>query len=134
MKANRGYHTFSDSIGSVLRVCTHLTDTVPVDAGAIVLEFVSHSNANGITPVCGDHGARILIVDEHTDTSLSPVRIACGVRNRQIILRDIIQLEKGRHSPTRELTVRVTPVFGVAAKRLVVTSKPGSQQFRVVGP
>jgi hypothetical protein len=54
-----------DSRHSVVLAGVELSDTVPVDTGAVVIEVIFDIDDNGVTPFSSHKRPRILAVDEH---------------------------------------------------------------------
>ena len=70
--------TFRNTVGSVHVAGLPLTDTVPMDASAVVLEFVVHGNLKNVPPV-GEQGIAGHFTIDTEDESLESVWGACAI-------------------------------------------------------
>jgi len=77
--------TLGNTTNTISTDAVELSDTVPMETAAVVLERVLDVDNNGISPVSSNHWAGHLVVDKVALDESVAVRITCCVCNLKIV-------------------------------------------------
>jgi hypothetical protein len=77
--------TLGKTTNTIRTDAVELSNTVPMETAAIVLERVLDVDNNGVSPVGGNDWSRHLVVDEEALDGSVTVRVTCCVCNLKVV-------------------------------------------------
>lgn len=89
LRIPRRKRTLRNTVHSIVSSRMKLPDTMPMNAGPIILHRIFHRNTQRVAPRCPDERAGILVVDQKTESVAITVWVACPIGDLEVVGDDL---------------------------------------------